>query len=311
MLDLQLNTPVVLILFKRPTTTKRVFEEIRKAKPAKLLVIADGPRPDRPGEDEACAATRAIIDSVDWDCEVLKNYSETNLGCGRRVSSGLNWVFNTVEEAIILEDDCVPHPTFFRFCEELLKRYRNDDRISTISGQNVQFGRRRTEYSYYFSRYTQCWGWATWRRAWQNYDFDMKLWPEVRDKNLLQYVLKESKAVKVWTNVFQSMYEKKIDTWDYQWTFASFIDSRLTIISDVNLSSNIGYGSEGSTHTQEATSPYSNLPVEPMTFPLKHPPSVIRNVAADEFTQNTLFDYDPNLFKRIKRKLRKMRQKSV
>jgi hypothetical protein len=207
-----------------------------------------------------------------------------------------------------LEDDCVPHPTFFKFCEELLERYRHDDRISTISGQNVQFGRRRSEYSYYFSRYTQCWGWATWRRAWQHYDFDMKLWPEVRDKNLLQYVLKEPKAVKIWTNVFQSMYEKKIDTWDYQWTFASFIDSRLTIISDVNLSSNIGYGSEGSTHTQEATSPYGNLPVEPMIFPLKHPPYVIRNVPADEFTQNTLFDYDPNLFKRIKRKLRKMRK---
>lgn len=307
----QLKTPVVLILFKRPNTTKRVFEEIRKAKPPKLLAIADGPRPDREGEKEACAAARSIIDGVDWDCEVLKNYSETNLGCGRRVSSGLNWVFNTVKEAIILEDDCVPHPTFFRFCEEMLERYRNDERISTISGQNVQFGRRRTEYSYYFSRYTKCWGWATWKRAWQNYDFDMKLWPEVRDKKLLQYVFNEPKAVKIWTNVFQSMYDQKIDTWDYQWTFASFISNRLTIISDVNLSSNIGYGSEGSTHTTEATSPYNSLAVEPMIFPLKHPPCMIRNVAADEFTQNTLFDYDPNLFKRIKRKLRKISLKKL
>ncbi|MFM7711944.1 MAG: glycosyltransferase family 2 protein, partial [Microcystis sp.] len=142
-----------------PDTTARVFEAIRQAKPPKLLVVADGPRADRADDIEKCKAARAIIEGVDWDCEVLTNYSDVNLGCKNRVSSGLNWVFDTVEEAIILEDDCVPDPTFFRFCEELLEYYRHDQRIMVISGNNFQFGKKRTGYSYYFSVYTHCWGW--------------------------------------------------------------------------------------------------------------------------------------------------------
>jgi hypothetical protein len=147
MTKFQLKTPVALIIFKRPDTTERVFETIRQAKPPKLLVVADGPRTDQPGEAEKCAATRAIIDRVDWDCEVLKNYSDSNLGCGLRPATGISWVFEQVEEAIVLEDDCVPHPTFFRFCEELLEYYRHDERIMSISGINPYFGRRRAEYS--------------------------------------------------------------------------------------------------------------------------------------------------------------------
>src|SRR5665648_587346 len=169
MSNFQLKTPVAFIIFNRPETTRRVFAEIAKARPTKLLVIADGPRATHPDDAEKCAVVRAIIDGVDWDCEVLKNYSDVNLGCKRRVSSGLDWVFDTVEEAIILEDDCLPHPTFFRFCEEMLAKYRDDKRIAMISGDNFQFGKKRTEYSYYFSRYTHIWGWASWRRAWDNY----------------------------------------------------------------------------------------------------------------------------------------------
>jgi hypothetical protein len=215
MSDWQLKTPVALIIFKRPQETERVFAEIRKVKPQKLLVVADGPRADRPGEDQDCDRARAIIDRVDWDCEVLKNYADINLGCKQRVSSGINWVFDTVEEAIILEDDCLPHPTFFRFAEELLDRYRDDQRILSISGQNVQFGRKRTDYSYYFSRYNHCWSWASWRRAWQHYDLDMKLWPEIRDGNFLVDVLGDSHAAKVWTNTFQLCYEKKLQSWAF------------------------------------------------------------------------------------------------
>ena len=182
--DWQLKTPVAFIIFKRPQETERVFAEIRKVKPQKLLVVADEPVQIDRGRPRLRSA-RAIIDRVDWDCEVLKNYADVNLGCRLRVSSGINWVFDTVEEAIIMEDDCLPHPTFFRFAEELLDRYRDDRRMMSISGQNVQFGRKRTDYSYYFSRYTHCWSWASWRRAWQHYDLDMKLWPEIRDGNFL------------------------------------------------------------------------------------------------------------------------------
>lgn len=161
MYDFQLKTPVAFLIFNRPDTTRRVFAEIAKARPPKLLVVADGPRADHPDDVEKCAAVRAIIDGIDWDCKVLTNYSDINLGCKRRVSSGLDWVFDTVEEAIILEDDCLPHPAFFRFCEEMLNKYRDDKRIAMISGDNFQFGRKRTEYSYYFSRYPHIWGWAS------------------------------------------------------------------------------------------------------------------------------------------------------
>jgi hypothetical protein len=138
----QLKTTVAFFIFNRPYTTEKVFAEIAKAKPPKLLVVADGPHPDRPGEVDACATVRAIINHVDWKCEVLTNYSDVNLGCRRRVASGLNWVFDQVEEAIILEDDCLPHPSFFRFCEELLEIYRHDERVMHIAGSNFQFGRR-------------------------------------------------------------------------------------------------------------------------------------------------------------------------
>ncbi len=300
-----MKTPVVLIIFNRPAQTEKVFEVIRQAKPPKLLVIADGSRAERPGEAEKCAAARAVIDRVDWDCEVFKNYSDVNLGCDPRISSGLNWVFETVEEAIILEDDCVPHPTFFRYCEELLERYRHDARVMNISGQNVLFGRHRTEYSYYFSRYTLCWGWASWRRAWQYFDVDVKLWPEIRDQNLIKNVLVDPYAVKVWERTVQLLYDGYLTGWDFKWMFACWLQNGFCIIPNGNLVTNIGHGSDA-THTNDEKSPYNNMLVEAMSFPLKHSPFVIRNLEADKFTQRTLFDYDPNFFKKVQNKLKKI-----
>lgn len=302
-----MKTPVAFIIFKRPDTTERVFDVIRQVKPSKLLVIADGSRVDRPTEAEKCANTRAIIERVDWDCEVLKNYSETNLGCAKRVSSGLDWVFDKVEEAIILEDDCVPHPTFFRFCEELLDRYRYDNRIVSISGQNVQFGRKRTEYDYYFSRYNHCWGWATWRRAWQHFDFDMKLWSEIQTEGFLGDILGDPQTVKYWTEIFQSAHDGHLDLWACRWTFACWIQSGLSILSNVNLVSNIGFGSEGTnikTKKGRFAHRYDSMPVEAIKFPLKHPPYIVRDVQADIFTHNTL--YKKSFSNHLKEKIKKL-----
>lgn len=299
----QLKTPVAFIVFKRPDTTEKVFEAIRKAKPPKLLVIADGPRADRPGEAENCAATRAVIERVDWECEVLKNYSGINLGCKQRVSSGLNWLFDLVEEAIILEDDCLPHPSFFRFCEELLTYYRDEQRITSISGQNVQFERRRSEYSYYFSHYYHSWGWATWRRAWQHYDVQMQLWSGVRDSGLLDEILTSKRAVDYWKKTFQSTYDGYVDTWDFQWIFASWLQNGLTIIPNVNLISNIGFSPFGSTNTTTTDSPYASMPTAEMMFPLQHPATLVRNVEADKFTQDTL--YNPSWLTRAKAKIKR------
>lgn len=299
MSEFQLTTPVAFFIFKRPDTTRRVFEVIRQVKPNKLLVVADGPRPDYPEEAEKCAAARAIIESVDWDCEVLKNYSDVNLGCKCRVSSGLDWVFENVEEAVILEDDCLPHPTFFRFCEKLLNRYRDDERIMVISGDNFQFGRKRTDYSYYFSRYYHCWGWATWRRAWLHYDVDMKLWPEIRNGGWLKDIFGRSALVKYRSDILQRVYEGKIDTWDYQWAFSCWIQNGLGIIPNVNLVSNIGFGSEA-THSPNI-SRVANMDVEAMDFPLKHPPFVIRDAKSDDFVERNIFGVSNIAFWMIKR----------
>ncbi|WP_235006738.1 methyltransferase domain-containing protein [Calothrix rhizosoleniae] len=282
----QLTTPVAFLIFNRPDTTARVFEVIRQAKPPKLLVVADGARVDKPGEAEKCAATRAIINQVDWECEILTNYSEVNLGCRKRVSSGLDWVFEQVEEAIILEDDCLPHPTFFRYCQELLDKYRDDERIMMISGDNFQFGQKRTEYSYYFSRYGHCWGWASWRRAWTNYDDYMQKWPELRDNGWLNSVLQNEQTIAYWSKIFQGVYDG-FNTWDYIWLFTLWANNGLTILPHENLVSNIGFGS--GTHTIMSNSQFANMPVEVMNFPLKHPRMINRNIEADDFTEKTQF----------------------
>lgn len=297
MSNYQLKTPVVFIIFNRPETTRRVFAEMAKARPPKLLVIADGPRSDHPDEAEKCAVVRAIIDGVNWDCEVLKNYSDVNLGCKRRVSSGLDWVFDTVEEAIILEDDCLPHPTFFRFCEEMLEKYRDDERIAMISGDNFQFGRKRRGYGYYFSRYPHIWGWASWRRAWDNYDVDMKLWPKIRDGGWLEDLLGDRKSVWYWKYKFENVYQGKIDTWDYQWTFACWIQSALTVIPNVNLVSNIGFGIKA-VHTQDKDK-FAQMEIESMSFPISHPDYILRDSKADFFVENKMFSGFKSLMLRV------------
>ncbi len=305
MTSVTLKTPVVFIIFKRADTTARVFEAIRQVKPSRLLVVADGPRSDRPGEAEQCAATRAIIDQVDWNCEVIKNYSEINLGCAKRVSSGLDWAFSLVEEAIILEDDCLPHLTFFDFCEELLTRYRDDNRIMSISGQNVQLGQKTTDDSYYFSRYNHCWGWASWRRAWQCYDLEMKNWADVRTHHVLKDIFEDDRAAKYWTQIFQDTYDKKHRTWDYQWTLSCWLQGGVSIISSVNMISNIGFSLDATnTQTTEANNPYAAMIAEPLKFPLKHPRYIVRNSRADAITQNQF--YDTTLPIRIRRKVKKM-----
>ena len=300
-----MKTPVVLLIFNRPDTTQKVFEKIRQAQPPQLLVVADGARSDRPREAEQCQAARAIIKNVDWECEVLTNYSEVNLGCQKRVSSGLNWVFDLVEEAIILEDDCLPDPSFFPFCEQLLDYYRHDNRIGVISGQNVQLGKARTNYSYYFSRYNHCWGWASWRRAWQDFDFEMQLWTMVKETGWLEDILLDAGAVKFWNHLFESTYRGEINSWAIRWTFSCWMQNYLTVLSNHNLISNIGFDT-GSTHTSKINQ-FTNLPTKPVKFPLQHPPFVIRDSQADRFTQRIFYSTNPvgNTKRAIKKILKK------
>ena len=303
-----LSTPVAFLIFNRPRLTALVFEEIRRARPAKLLVVADGPRPDRPGEAEKCAKTRGIIDGVDWPCEVVTNYSETNLGCKKRVSSGLDWVFGEVEEAVVLEDDCVPHPSFFQFCSQMLEKYRDDERVFHIAGSHFRLRGEKNPSSYYFSRYSFIWGWASWRRAWKHYDVGMKLWPMIRDGNWLRDFLGNDSLARRFTREFEHIYTGKLDTWDYQWGLTCWINSGLSIRPHVNLISNIGFSSDA-THTTDADNPAANLATEPMEFPLRHPPFMMRNAYEDRFLHenaggNALFRRGTARLKRLVRRAR-------
>lgn len=298
--EYQLKTPVVFLTFNRPDTTKKVFEVIRQVKPPILLVSADGTRKNKPGEAEKCAAVRQIIDTVDWKCEVIKNYSEENLGSYQKNSTSLTWAFNLVEEAIILEDDCLPNISFFRFCEELLNRYRHNQQISMISGDNFQFYNQRIHYSYYFSHYVHVWGWATWRRSWQNVDLKMNQWKEFCDSGGLSQKLKNKWEVNYWKNIFNNMYKgKRKYSWDYQLFLSSLIDDKLSILPSANLVSNLGFDSTA-TNTRNCKNPLANMSTQELEFPLQHPPYIIRNKEADDFTYKNVLSFSARTKNKLK-----------
>ncbi len=277
------ESPVVFLIFRRPDLTAQVFEKIRQAQPKQLLIIADGPRND--AESLLCNQARTITEVIDWDCEVFRNYSDVNLGCRKRVSSGLDWAFEQVEEAIILEDDCLPEPSFFRYCQELLEHYREDERIWCISGDNFQDRQWRGDGSYYFSNYNHCWGWASWRRAWRNYEHDLASWEKFRDGHYLNSILDSELEIKYWHDIFEQLYANGIpNTWDYAWTFTCWQNSGLTILPNVNLVSNIGFRRDG-THIM-GDSQLANLATQDITE-IFHPSFLIRDRTADEYT----FDY--------------------
>jgi hypothetical protein len=249
------------------------------------LVIADGPRPERNGEAEKCAAARAIIDRVDWECEVRKNYSDVNLGCGWREATGMIWIFEQVNDAIILEDDTLPHPTFFRFCEELLEKYRDDKRVMHISGDNWLYNQKETSDSYFFSRYCLSWGWASWRRAFELYDPEIKLWPSLRHTTWLLDTLRDPRAVDHWTRIFDATYAgmENVDTWDFQWLFTIWAHHGLSILPNTNLISNLGFNRADAAHTTGGASDRRNkLATAEMIFPLKHPTYMVPDGTADQ-----------------------------
>lgn len=285
-----MNTPVAVAIFNRPDHFEHVFERIAQVKPKQLFVISDGPRADRPGEAEKCEATRAIIDRVDWDCRVERNYAEQNMGCGRRLSSGFDWLFSQVDRAIIIEDDCVPDLSFFPFCEELLDRYQDDDRVMHITGRSVIDAPQDREYSYYFTRQLDCWGWATWARAWRHYDFNISLWPTVKDERWLKGILDDPRAVRFFSETFDTIHGDIANwrTWAQQWNFAVFAQHGLGIRPYQNMVEYIGF--DDATHEYMwGSRNNADLSVGPITFPLKHPPCLLLDKQADLRNYNRLF----------------------
>lgn len=306
------STPILFILFNRVDTTKIVFNEIIKIKPQKLFIAADGPRKEKTGEAENCAKIREwVINNIDWECEVHTLFREENLGCKMAVSSAISWFFDHVEAGIILEDDCLPSPDFFHFCSELLIKYENDLRVNFISGTCLPNSAKHImDASYYFSKFSIIWGWATWRRVWKQYDVQIREWKALKNSNWLLNVFYGNQY---YANYFKGMFdiiENGFDTWDFQLFFLNMRCNALNIHPTKNLISNIGFNSEA-THTHTPT-PYANLPLENIEN-IIHPKVFAFDFCADEIIFKLLYDSSGRrdnsmrtLYRKIKSRIRKM-----
>ncbi|MBR1702196.1 MAG: hypothetical protein IJ716_09615 [Lachnospiraceae bacterium] len=290
---IELYTPVVYVIFNRPDCVKRSFESIRNARPQKLFIIADGPREDHQDDRVLCDECRKIVENVDWDCEVFRNYADYNMGCGIRPASGFSWVFSHVDRAIIIEDDCVPSASFFEFCQEMLEKYKNDERVFSVSGMNFEFESDNNA-DYYFTHYNNTWGWATWKRVWDQYDFDIKAFSNSRTSEVFLSFMLEPEFVKFWKKHFQIAYEKKDRTaWDYQFSFLSFINKGLHIYPQTNLVAYLGFDNHA-THTTSISKGdrlfYSTQQTYNIEFPVKHPAIVQADYRIDYLIMKEIFN---------------------
>jgi hypothetical protein len=290
----QLETPVVLIVYNRPDETRRVFEAIAAARPRRLLIVADGPRSK--ADERSCAQVRAAVEEVSWDCCVDRDYSDINMGVRLRPPTGLDWAFSLVDEAIILEDDCLPAPSFFEFCTLLLDRYRFDERVMQIAGANFQRGQRRSQHGYYFSRYYHVWGWATWKRAWRHYDLDVRHWPQLKRQGLLDSIPMSRSARAEWRRIFDRAARGDLNTWDYQWQLAMWSQYGLAVVPDANLISNIGFGSKA-THTLNRTW-HAEMPVGEVVLN-GTPDMVIPDRDADDYEYAVRHRHQTHLWRRL------------
>lgn len=294
----QFDIPVLFIIFNRPDVTQVVFNRIREVKPKYLFVAADGPREGVTGELEQCNKTRKIIEQIDWDCEVKTLFRDKNLGCGKGVSSAITWFFDNVEQGIILEDDCLPDLTFFDFTALMLEKYKNEDQVKMISGTNYLFNKVKSKESYYFSKYYSIWGWATWKRAWNQFDFEIKSWPKVKLSGEFKRKLNFSKYKmnKFWASNLDSVYNKKIDTWDIQWAYTCFLNDGLSISPINNLVSNLGaFGAHG-----DGDVTFINMPTKKLDINnIVHPKSIEVTKKLDKISYKNIGITKFNLHKKV------------
>lgn len=295
-----MKTPVLLVAYKRPDSTLKVLETIRKAGVKKLFVACNAPNPAINSDLAKCKQVKDIINNIDWDCEVKSLFRTEHLSCGKSVSSAITWFFDNVEEGIILEDDCVPDNSFFGFCEYLLEYHKNNPRIMHISGNNFQRGKRRGDASYYYSKYPHIWGWATWRRAWRFFDYEMKEFEFFKKKLAENSLFKYKKEENYWLKILQNWREtKKPDTWDFQWCFALWNYGGIAILPANNLVTNIGFN-EDATHTFDDKSSCALLPSQEICI-RNHPYNFSIDHKADYYTFKNNFSHDEPgfLFHRI------------
>lgn len=292
-----LKTPVLFLVFNRLETTIQVFEVIREVKPPRLYISADGPREYMQGESEKVQSVRDfIIQSIDWECEVRTLFNNQNLGCKYAVSNAITWFFENEEQGIILEDDCLPSHSFFWFCEELLTKYKDDLRVWHVSGTNLLIKAGHKFSDYYFSKFNLIWGWASWANRWKNYDVEID---SIQNINFIEETFNNKESITYWRKIFEDVKKKKIDTWDYQYTFSMWDNGGLAIIPSVNLISNIGFGKEA-THTKQV-SELSEIPREEISLKNINL-EVVQNIKLDDYVFNKYF-LKKSLVRRILDKL--------
>lgn len=279
--------PILIVAFNRPDRVRELIDRLREVKPSRVFIAVDGPRLGNESDQVRVSETRALVESIDWPCDVQTLFQENNLGCGRGVSTAISWFFDNVERGIVLEDDVLPRLEFFTFCAELLDRYQDDPRVFAISGCNFVPLHEISDpnASYRFSAITHVWGWAGWRRSWFNYEFDMRTWRK-RLPLARRWTAMGGNAggFVYWTAVFDWMRFGHIDTWDYQFSLAQMASGGLTATSNVNLTDNVGF-TDDSTHTNYQ--PDFVRPSEPMPFPLTHP-RIERDLKADRWVRSQI-----------------------
>jgi len=267
------ENPILFIVFNRLDTTKQVFEVIQQAKPKRLYIASDGPRSGTVDEGNKVQIVRDyVLSNINWPCEVKTLFQNKNLGCKFAVSSAITWFFENEKQGIILEDDCLPEISFFQFCDELLEKYKNEENVAMIGGNNFSPYDTK-EASYYFSKIPHIWGWATWKRTWNKYDITMSKYPDFKKNGLIKDIWSNKKVQNYWLGILNEVYDNKVNTWDYQLTFSIFTSQSLCICPKVNLVSNIGFG-KNVTNTVLHDNRVANINLDKMTFPLKHPISL-------------------------------------
>ena len=282
------DTPaVVLVVFNRPQAVAQVLDRLAALRPSRLFVVGDGPRASQPADPDRVAAVRALIDRVPWPCEVLTDYAPENLGCRRRVATGLNWVFSHVEEAIILEDDCLPTSSFMRYASELLERYRTDTRIGSVCGSLSVPRIPEITADYFFSRYNLFTGWATWRRAWQLYDDAMTPLEDGTLGHVLSATFENARARWYWNWILRRTQSGLIDSWGYRWMLSCWCNSMLGIFPRHTLIDNVGFGGDATNTRRKAW--YFQQDVGDLGFPLRHPHGVSRRADIDRLVEDARY----------------------
>lgn len=308
-----IETPVALFTFNRPAHTARVLDAIRAYRPSKLFLVNDGPRENSPQE---CDEVRVVLGQIDWPCDVQRNYATVNLGCRQRMISGLSWVFSQVNEAILLEDDCLPSPTFFQFCAENLDRYREDPKVMMISGSNLVASRNHYEHSYVFARSVGVWGWATWARAWRQYDEHLKDWPRLRETDWLLRLLEDAEQARLWTQLLDQVHSGHT-TWDFQWLYTVWREMGVSVVPSRNMIQNIGFDGPRYDNPSNWIRWIASIQAEDLLFPLNHPPELQIDRATDArlfelaFAPQVQSVVAPSLIRRVIGKVRSIARNTL